>query len=793
MSTRFVLPFADVGSGITPSSGAKLFFTITGTNTDLDTFSDAGLTTANANPVVADSTGVFSDIFLGNTSSYKVILKDKNNVQIWEADPVSPSEIITQADSVSDAMARDLTLIDSVITVSYYGSWADTSAGPRGGGTYYRDGTTGSASTVYTNQNGFYDSTGEGFKLVLVEPVNVEDFGIIGDGTDETSEIAGMLSITGEKEILVPDGFTIGITSSVESFTGNGSTTIFTPVATIDIARTSVTVGGQLLDGSFGAEGAAGSGSYTNKSSQVEFWTAPINGASIIIATSVIGFQGRIHMEGDSTFQLLNAGATGPTLHKGCDRFSITSEDDNQTGIVINGVNKTYNYIISTDFANANLMLARPNIAGAYYLDLGVVNVDNENRDGNLALDFGGDFPRTNSNIVTTMTMKGRHTRKCRIHGNNNIIQQSDVLATNSFVSTVNDFIIYGCCNQILANYDEAADGGIRPGIVEFSKEIDGTSPSNTVRGAVGNKFFNKISTCDRGAFSELFIDTNGLNHFEASVGTLLGDLDGANSKPQRNLWQNHEFTPNSSGLPYGCAAVNNGSFTRTATSTLSKDFSVDKANPILGRNAMTLTADGVGFCGIQMYVSANSTSTDSTVNMPENQVRHMVQREDLRGQQITVGAWVYFEGTQAQLDAAGNVGIGVSQSRDNKLKLANKWTFITQSQIYLDDYSFSGLGNRVNFQIRTNTTVASGAKLHISAVQFCVGETASPSGLPATLETAVGGVLYGDLHMAESDSAENTPLLDLNGVWIWGVAGTIRIATTRPTDLATDGAPLLT
>lgn len=86
MASRFILPYADVGSGILPSSGAKLFFYETGTSTPKDTYTDSAATIPNANPVIADSTGLFGDIWISGT--YKVVLKDKNDVQIWEADPI---------------------------------------------------------------------------------------------------------------------------------------------------------------------------------------------------------------------------------------------------------------------------------------------------------------------------------------------------------------------------------------------------------------------------------------------------------------------------------------------------------------------------------------------------------------------------------------------------------------------------------------------------------------------------------------------------------------------------------
>lgn len=86
MTSRFVLPFADIGSGITPSDGAKLTFKNPGLETLKNTFSDAAGSIANTNPVIADATGLFSNIYI--SGNYDVVLQDKNSVQIW-ADSVS--------------------------------------------------------------------------------------------------------------------------------------------------------------------------------------------------------------------------------------------------------------------------------------------------------------------------------------------------------------------------------------------------------------------------------------------------------------------------------------------------------------------------------------------------------------------------------------------------------------------------------------------------------------------------------------------------------------------------------
>lgn len=88
VASRFVLPFQTVidAAGI-PLPGAQLAFYQSGTNIPLNTYSDAGLTVPNANPVVANAAGVFPNIFM-LAQAYKVVLLDADDVQIWTADPV---------------------------------------------------------------------------------------------------------------------------------------------------------------------------------------------------------------------------------------------------------------------------------------------------------------------------------------------------------------------------------------------------------------------------------------------------------------------------------------------------------------------------------------------------------------------------------------------------------------------------------------------------------------------------------------------------------------------------------
>jgi len=115
MATRLVIPTVDVGPGIKPASGAKMFFFQTGTSTDRDTFSDSGATIKNSNPVIADSNGVFPDIFIDGI--YKVRLTDKNGVQtgFGEKDPVGPDTIF----SIAKKPTESVTLTASQTTVTF--------------------------------------------------------------------------------------------------------------------------------------------------------------------------------------------------------------------------------------------------------------------------------------------------------------------------------------------------------------------------------------------------------------------------------------------------------------------------------------------------------------------------------------------------------------------------------------------------------------------------------------------------------------------------------------------------
>jgi hypothetical protein len=73
-----------------PLSGGKCYIYQTGTTSELDLFSDEGLTTPLANPILADTAGVFAAAYIAETEC-KVVITTAADVTIYTRDPVFPS------------------------------------------------------------------------------------------------------------------------------------------------------------------------------------------------------------------------------------------------------------------------------------------------------------------------------------------------------------------------------------------------------------------------------------------------------------------------------------------------------------------------------------------------------------------------------------------------------------------------------------------------------------------------------------------------------------------------------
>lgn len=114
MSRRFVHPLM----GITPQNGDKLYFYEPSTTTEKDVYSNAGLSTPIAQPIVANSSGVFVDIFM-DSELYRVKMLRAAGTQVYDEDFFDPG---IPAGTESDG---------SVLPIAQGGTSASTAAGAR--------------------------------------------------------------------------------------------------------------------------------------------------------------------------------------------------------------------------------------------------------------------------------------------------------------------------------------------------------------------------------------------------------------------------------------------------------------------------------------------------------------------------------------------------------------------------------------------------------------------------------------------------------------------------------------
>jgi len=90
----FYLPFRPAldANGIIVA-GASLTFYTSGTSTPAPIFADAELTTPLANPLTANAAGVWPAIYIDNSKTYRVVLRDEGGTVLNEVDPYVPGSI----------------------------------------------------------------------------------------------------------------------------------------------------------------------------------------------------------------------------------------------------------------------------------------------------------------------------------------------------------------------------------------------------------------------------------------------------------------------------------------------------------------------------------------------------------------------------------------------------------------------------------------------------------------------------------------------------------------------------
>lgn len=90
LGTLIIPEFQGLDDNGNPLNGGKLYSYAAGTTTPQNTYSDAGLTTPNANPVILNAAGR-ALVYLDNTLAYKFILQTSAGVQVGDTvDPFYP-------------------------------------------------------------------------------------------------------------------------------------------------------------------------------------------------------------------------------------------------------------------------------------------------------------------------------------------------------------------------------------------------------------------------------------------------------------------------------------------------------------------------------------------------------------------------------------------------------------------------------------------------------------------------------------------------------------------------------
>jgi hypothetical protein len=154
-----------------PAAGYKLHTYLSGTTTPATTWQDQAATIANTNPITLDSRGECL-LWLDDNQEYTLVLKTATGATIWTVNDVSAA-----------AASAALSSPGGAALVGYL------SAGD------------GAVATTMQDK--------------LREFVSVKDFGVVGDGSDETTKLQAALNVLGAGVRLSLDGLTITVNDAL--------------------------------------------------------------------------------------------------------------------------------------------------------------------------------------------------------------------------------------------------------------------------------------------------------------------------------------------------------------------------------------------------------------------------------------------------------------------------------------------------------------------------------------------------------------------------------------------------
>ena len=149
------------GSDGLPLVGGKIYTYAGGTSTPIATYTDYTAATANTNPIILDSLGQ-ANIWLVNTTSYKFIVKDADDVLLYTVDNIAiPLDInsFSSPPPIGDVTPNTgaFTTLSATGTVTFSGQVNFTSTGAA----KLNVGTTGQRPTAVTGMVRYNSTTGK--------------------------------------------------------------------------------------------------------------------------------------------------------------------------------------------------------------------------------------------------------------------------------------------------------------------------------------------------------------------------------------------------------------------------------------------------------------------------------------------------------------------------------------------------------------------------------------------------------------------------------------------------------
>lgn len=192
MSFLFAPPYMTVfDADGNPVSGAKLYFYATGTTTPATVYSDSGLVTPLANPVIADAAGRCSAVYLDSNITYRCKVTTAAGATISDVDPIiglgsSPSIPVAASttEQLTGTNAAKFTTPDSVAALWEQG--ADVA----------------SAGTISLGEGGYFNVTG-------TTAITDIDFATDKAGRKAWVKFAGVLTLTNGASLILPTGANI--------------------------------------------------------------------------------------------------------------------------------------------------------------------------------------------------------------------------------------------------------------------------------------------------------------------------------------------------------------------------------------------------------------------------------------------------------------------------------------------------------------------------------------------------------------------------------------------------------